>query len=214
MTDHGPLQSGGAGARSGGNLPGRELHIHYRRPPDREHVYEQRLIVDRPDVQISYAPHTPLTAPMEVAGRRVLEPGSPVVWFTFADAWHDIGRFHLADGSFTGYYANVLTPVELHDPDQQPLTWTTTDLFLDVWLGSDGHLAVLDAPELAEAEGRGWVEAPTARRARDEAARLVREAGAGAWPPPVAREWTLERVRRQSSSSTTTQAADRRSTST
>lgn len=195
-----------------GGAEGRELHIHYRRPPDREQVYEQRLLVDRPEVKISYAPRTPLNTAMEVGGRPVLEPGSPVVWFTFAHTWHDIGRFHLADGTFTGIYANVLTPVELHGSEDEPLIWRTTDLFLDVWVGTDGRVSVLDEPELEQAESRGWVEPAVARRARREAAELRQRALDGTWPPPVVRDWTLERVLAQSSA--TTQAPERRSTST
>lgn len=193
--------------------PGLELHINYHRPPTGLRVYRQRLLLDRPWVQVSFQRHTPVKEPMEVAGRTVLEPGSPVVWFTFPDRWHDIGRFHLADGTFTGYYANILTPVVLHLGHQEPLQWRTTDLFLDVWLGRDGTVAVLDESELAEAEAGGAVERATAERARAEARRLVRDAGLGVWPPPVARAWTLERVAPQSSSSTT-QAPERRSTST
>lgn len=200
----------------GASPAGRPLQIHYRRPPDREEIYEQRLIVDRPEVQISLQSDTPLSAPMEIEGRRILEPGSPVVWFTFPGRWHDIGRFHLADGTFTGYYANVLTPVQLHHRRAggvEPLVWHTTDLFLDIWLGRDGGVRVLDREELAEAEARGWVDAPTAARARGEARALVQAAAAGRWPPAVVDIWTLGRGGPQSSSSSTTQAPARRSTS-
>lgn len=199
-----------------GQVPpsGLELHIHYHRPPGRLRVYRQRLLVDRPWVQVSFQAETPVSEPMVVAGRTVLEPGSPVIWFTFPDRWHDVGRFHLADGTFTGYYANVLTPVVLHLGHHEPLRWRTTDLFLDVWQGSDGTLAVLDEEELAEAEAEGAVDAAMAERAREEARRITREAELERWPPQVAREWTLERVGSRSQSSSTTQAPESRSTST
>ena len=58
-----------------------------------------------------------------------LERGSDAVWFTFPGLWHDIGRFHRSDGTFTGIYANILTP-PLIQPDG---VWHTTDLFLDLW---------------------------------------------------------------------------------
>src|SRR5690625_7056866 len=60
----------------------------------------------------------------------ILEAGAPAIWFTFPGLWHDIGRFYLLDDTFTGYYTNIMTPVEFHDP----LRWSTTDLFLDHWL--------------------------------------------------------------------------------
>src|SRR5690606_7960062 len=114
----------------------------------------------------------------------------PVVWFTFPDAWFDIGRFHRADGRFTGYYANILTPVAI-----TPGRWETTDLFLDVWLGRDGRVAILDEPEFADAVTAGWIDEATAARARSMAGALARGARAGTWPPPVVDGWPLDRAR-------------------
>ena len=141
----------------------RSVTIHYDRPPGRVELFHQEV---------------------------VLEDGSSVVWFTFPGAWHDIGRFHRADGTFTGFYANVLTPVEMDGDD-----WWTTDLFLDVWLPPDGAPVILDEAELDEAVGRELVERTVAERARLEAEGLQAAAEAGSWPPAVVREWTLERAR-------------------
>src|SRR5690606_29230280 len=111
-----------------------------------------------------------------VNGQVILEPGSPVVWFTFPRAWHDIGRFHRADGEFTGYYANILTPVVL-----EPGRWETTDLFLDVWVGRDGTTTILDEAEFDDAVAAGSIDEATAARARSEADELARRARAGDW---------------------------------
>jgi predicted RNA-binding protein associated with RNAse of E/G family len=135
-------------------------------------------------------PRTPLDRPLEVNGRTVLEDGSPAVWFTFPGEWHDIGRFHLSDGTFTGIYANILTPVELLDET----TWRTTDLFLDLWLPRDGEPGILDEDELAEAEAARTIDAELAERARTEVERLRRLALAHDWPPAIVGEWPLERV--------------------
>ena len=170
------------------------VHIHYRRPPDRKDVFVQHLLVDAPDVKVTFQPATPLPEPVTLEGRTILEPGSPVVWFTFPGAWHDIGRFHTAEGLYTGLYANVLTPCVLHGfGSTPPLEWETTDLFLDVWMAPDGASHILDEPDLAEAVARRWVAPRTAARARREARRLQREAGMS-WPPEVVGEWTLERA--------------------
>ncbi len=142
------------------------------------------------DALVTFAPAAGIPRPVEVAGTVVLEAAAPVVWFTFPGLWHDIGRFHLPDGRFTGFYANVLTPVRLDDDD-----WHTTDLFLDVFLTPAGDVHILDAEELAGAEDRGWVAADVARRARAEAAAIARAARAGEWPPAVVHHWTLERAR-------------------
>ena len=167
------------------------VRIHYRRPPDRVKIHEQWLVLDEPEVKVSLATDLTLEGPMVVDRRVVLEDGSDVVWFTFPDAWHDIGRFHDAAGRFTGVYANVLTPVELRPGNE----WHTTDLFLDVWIPVGGEPTVLDRDELDEAVERGWIDEPTADRAVEEAETLLAWARQGTWPPEVVEAWTLERAR-------------------
>jgi predicted RNA-binding protein associated with RNAse of E/G family len=167
------------------------VRIHYRRPPDRLEIFEQLLVHDEPDVKVTLAPAVVRGSPIRIAGRTVLEDRSPVVWFTFPGRWHDIGRFHLADGTFTGLYANVVTPVELGDGER----WDTTDLFLDLWVDEHGA-TVLDRDELDDAVTRGWIDEATATRALAEVAQLRADAEAARWPPPVVREWTLDRARR------------------
>ena len=171
------------------------VHIHYHRPPDRTDVYAQELVLDRPEVKITYQPSTPISEPALVGDTVVLEPGSPAVWFTFPGLWHDVGRFHTADGAFTGIYANVLTPCVMHAPEPSGvIRWDTTDLFLDVWLDRAGELHLLDEPDLEEALTAGWVGDDEARAARAEADRILAAAAEGEWPPRIVMEWTLERV--------------------
>lgn len=177
------------GAERGGTPPER-LRIHYHRPPDRERVYEQDVVLEHADVVVTLARGIALDDPVRVGGRTVLDAGSDVVWFTFPGAWHDIGRFHRADDAFTGFYANVLTPCVM-----EGRAWRTTDLFLDVWKGAGGRVELLDEAELDEAVAAGYVDGPTAARARSEAHRLLGLARSGDWPPSVVREWTLERAR-------------------
>lgn len=170
---------------------GGSVRIHYRRPPDRVQRFDQAVVADDGDCIVTHLPSAPLKKPVTAGGRVVLEPGAPVVWFTYrGDVWHDVGRFHLADGTFTGLYANVLTPVVMDGAE-----WDTTDLFLDVWMGADGEVAILDRDEFDAALAAGWIDAPTAARALAEAERLAADARAGTWPPPHVCAWTLERAR-------------------
>jgi predicted RNA-binding protein associated with RNAse of E/G family len=170
---------------------GDTVTIHYRRPPDRLDVFEQGMVDDDGACVVTFLPAAKLRKPMEIDGRVVLEPGSPIVWFTWrGDVWHDVGRFHRADGTFTGIYANVLTPVRMDGAE-----WDTTDLFLDVWMDGDGGVQILDRDEFDAAVNAGWVDAETAARALAEAERLAADARAGAWPPAEVGEWTLQRVR-------------------
>ena len=166
------------------------ITIHYRRPPDRVQLFRQHLVHEDPEVLVTLLESAELPGPMIVDGRTVLEPGSPVVWFTFPGRWYDIGRFHRADGTFSGYYANILTPVEIAGRD-----WSTTDLFLDVWSGADGRIELLDEEELASAVSRGEVGEEIAARALATANDLLRKARQGEWPPPIVGAWTLERAR-------------------
>lgn len=168
--------------------------IHYRRPPDRLQIFEQVVLEQTPECIVTFVEATQLERPVRAGDRTILEAGAPVVWFSFPGAWHDIGRFHLRDGSFTGYYANVLTPVEIEPTG----IWDTTDLFLDVWMSADGRVEILDGDELEEALQKGWVDAATAARATEEAEALAAGARAGRWPSPLVKAWTLERAREAS----------------
>lgn len=145
---------------------------------------------------MTYLEEAGVPAPVTVADRVVLDARSPAVWFTFPGAHHDIGRFHTPAGRLTGYYANVLTPVEIRTGAADGVdVWRTTDLFLDVFLTPDGAVHVLDEDELRAAVRSEWIGPATARRARAEARRLVRVARRGEWPPPIVEEWPLERAR-------------------
>jgi predicted RNA-binding protein associated with RNAse of E/G family len=137
-------------------------------------------------------PAARLDAPVVINGRNVLEDGGAAIWFTFPGAWHDIGLFHLRDDTFTGVYANAITPVHFVDTH----TWETTDLFLDYWIGVDGQATVLDADELAEASTRGWLNRDAADRARLEIDGIARAAARGEWPPEIVKQWNLDRARR------------------
>ena len=167
------------------------IDIHYLRPPDREQIFTQHLIWEDAEVKITFSTDLSFEPPIRIDGDVVLETGSEVVWFTFPGAWHDVGLFHRADGTFTGTYANILTPCAFEEGG----TWRTTDLFLDVWRDPTGRVQILDEKELEEAEARGWVTEEVARRARAEALALKQQAEAGLWPPPVVHEWTLARAR-------------------
>lgn len=166
-----------------------QVRIHYRRPPDREEIFHQRVVLERQEVIVTLAEAINLDIPMIIDGRVALEPGSAVVWFTFPGAWHDIGSFHREDGTFTGFYANVITP-----PKIEKHVWYTTDLYLDVWVTPNGTAKLLDEDEFEEAISHRLIDQPTADRAREEATRLLGEARRGVWPPPIVKEWTLEQA--------------------
>jgi predicted RNA-binding protein associated with RNAse of E/G family len=169
-----------------------QVTLEYHRPPDRTDRFVQQLVFESADVLVTFLEHTPVKRPMMVAGGLALEPGSPIVWFTFPGLMHDIGRFHTAAGAFTGLYANIMEPVEI----QSRLNWRATDLFLDVWIPAVGEPRILDREELAAAIQNGAITAQTGARAQAEADRLLALHQQGSWPPAIVNEWPIERVLR------------------
>ena len=166
------------------------VEIHYRRLDGTVQLFRQIVVAETADYVVTFLSAAALKRPVRAGGRVVLEPGAPVVWVTYPGRWHDVGRFHLADGTFTGFYANVLTPVVMEGG-----RWETTDLALDVWLGADGAVEVLDRDELADALRSGRIDPAMAERAEEEAGMIEERARHGDWPPPEVLEWTLERAR-------------------
>jgi predicted RNA-binding protein associated with RNAse of E/G family len=168
----------------------RQIELHYHRPPDRHDIYVQTLVLDRPDCKVTLLDAYPGPEPLLVAGRPVLEPGAPIVWYVFPGAWYDVGRFHLRDGSLTGYYTDIIAPARLSGDH-----WEIYDLFLDLWIGPSGDPTVLDRDEFDEAVDRGWIDTATGERARRELERILDRAGRADWPPPVVREIDLASAR-------------------
>jgi len=165
------------------------VRIHYRRLPDRDRVYDQRVVLASDDCTVTLSEPLELSEPMSFDGAVMLEQGSLALWFTFPGRWHDIGLFHRADGTFTGLYANILTP-----PEMESDVWHTTDLFLDVWWPVRGDVVLLDEDELSDALEAGHISPDLAEQARDEAHRLLGLAKTGSWPPRIVSDWTLERA--------------------
>lgn len=173
----------------------RGIEIHYHRPPGRLDVFHQRLVVDRQECKVTLHENTALPGPLRVGEALIYEPGAPIVWFVFPGAWHDVGRFHLADGTFTGYYVNLIAP-----PDFEGDVWTMYDLCLDLWVDPSGDHAVLDRDEFDEAVDRGWIDRATADRARHELETLVAGIADGNWPPEIVRAHDLTRARQLAAS--------------
>ena len=170
--------------------PGSLVEIRYRRTARPTEIYRHLVLEARPEVIVSFQPRTFIDQPLVVEGLTILEPRSPVIWFTFPGKWHDVGIFHRANGARTGLYGNILTPVEIVERRR----WLTTDLCLDVWAPRWGPVRLLDEDELDAAEAAGQVREKEAGRARREARALVDACHAGRWPPPVVSEWSLVRA--------------------
>ena len=154
----------------------RLIHYHYHRPGKGTTVFEEELLLERPDVLITRLPQY-AGAPYVVRGVTILEPDAPIIWYLFPGEWYGIGRFHLKDGTFTGWYTNLTEPVKMSGD-----RWDGTDLFLDHWTPADGGASCwLDEDEYVDAVTRGLVD-----RDHQEAVLAVRRrVNLGPWPPSV-----------------------------
>jgi predicted RNA-binding protein associated with RNAse of E/G family len=162
---------------------GRKILLEYFRPGKKTVTYTERLVLDRPDVKVLVMDAI-AEKEIRIGEAVALEPGSSITWFVFPGQWHDIGRFQLAGGAFTGWYTNICTPVELAAD-----RWTITDLFLDLWLPAIGPAEWLDEDEFNEAAGGGMLREDLAHAARVERARIETLLARSEWPPEFCRSW-------------------------
>lgn len=166
------------------------IRYEYRRPGKPTTSYDEWVVLDRPDSKVLLQ-DTFAGPPFRVGDAVVLEPGAPIVWFVFPETWHDIGRFHLADGTFTGWYTNLTTPIQLG-----AAVWSAGDLFLDLWTPAAGASVWLDEDEFAAACQARLIDAATRRRVLNERALIELQLAGGHWPPPIARDIDLAQARR------------------
>jgi predicted RNA-binding protein associated with RNAse of E/G family len=165
------------------------VHFEYHRPGKEVTVYREELVLDRPDVKVLF--QSGFTGDdVTLAGSVILQRDAPIVWFVPVGSWHDIGRFHLKDGTFTGFYTNVSQPVEIGQEK-----WIGRDLFLDLWQPIRGEHLWLDEDEFADAVKQGLIDQATRRRVLNERSLIDLQVDSGQWPPAIVRDIDLEQVR-------------------
>jgi predicted RNA-binding protein associated with RNAse of E/G family len=170
----------------------RSLRIHYHRPDRGTTVFEEQLLLDTPDVKVTLLEAYD-GADASADGRLILSAGAPVLWFVYPSLCRDVGRFHLADGTFTGWYTNLRAPMRTEGDD-----WYCTDLFLDHWLPADGGPGTwLDDDELTAATRAGLMSPAHLEVVAAERAAVDHALANGTWPPALAREIDLRDARRR-----------------
>jgi len=166
----------------------RVIQLEYHRPGKGVTVYEEELVLDRPDVKVllqrEYSHED-----VYVGDTLALEAGAPIIWYIPVGAWHDIGRFHLKNGTLTGWYTNLSKPVRL-DGD----TWTSNDLFLDLWQPIWGEPVWLDQDELDLAVKSRLIDQSTLKRTLNEKALVDLQLSQQQWPPAIARDIDLKQA--------------------
>jgi predicted RNA-binding protein associated with RNAse of E/G family len=157
------------------------------RPPNRTFRFEATLLRAGDDCIILEHEARP-SKPLNVGGEEVMASGYRVVWFLFNGKPYDIGRFYRPDGTWTGYYVDILEPVRWQDADPDTLE-PIVDLFLDLWITPDGEGLILDEDELEEAVRQKAIPPERAGRAREVAERLLEATLRGDFPPEIVRKF-------------------------
>lgn len=128
------------------------LTFDFIRPPGRR--VQMRTDLLRASSKIIVVSHTLAPSkPLEAFGETVMDAGYRAVWFLFKGQPFDVGRISRPDGTWMGYYTDILEPVHWKDADATTLE-PIVDLFLDLWIAPDGRFLVLDEDEFEEAVGR------------------------------------------------------------
>jgi uncharacterized protein len=159
----------------------------YHRLPDHVSTYQGTLL-DATCDHLIIAQQIRSRAPFLVEGQTVLEDGSWALWFLLKGRSYDVARFYRSNGEWMGYYVDTLEGTRWDGADPatlQPLI----DHFLDLWIGRDGRVVVLDEDELLAAEHAGVIGIDNARTARHTVTTLRMDVERGAFPPPLVRHF-------------------------
>jgi uncharacterized protein len=159
----------------------------YVRPGDHRITFEASLLhADRDVVIMSHAAHP--SKPLYHAGQPVIESGYAVVWFLFKGEPYDIGRFYRPDGTWTGYYIDILQPVQWSEDDALSID-PLIDLALDLWIAPDGSFQVLDEDEFVAFVNHGGLTSEQASHARHALTALVSAHEDGSFPPSIVKNY-------------------------
>jgi len=162
-----------------------KIKLRYRRLPDRVTVYKQELLYDDGKLIVSRVTLRP-KRPLVHADRVLIGPGYRAIWFVVVGEWHDLGKIYDCQGNLQGYYCDIIRPMRRTAEGLE-----IDDLLLDLWVSPDRQWLVLDEDEFAEAKREGWLEPPTAARARRELEELIAEVESGRFPPPLVERFTI-----------------------
>lgn len=161
--------------------------FNFLRPPNRRVSIASRLL-DATDDTIVLATELSPSKPLNYLGNIVMGVGYRAVWFLFKGRPFDIGRIYRSDGTWTGYYVDILEPVQWAGADPNTLK-PIVDLFLDLWIAPDGQYEILDEDEFEDAITLGHITSDQIDHARRVLKELVEATEQGEFPPAVVKEF-------------------------
>ena len=164
------------------------ISILYRRPPHPVSKYPG-VLLKATKLSLTIQSRLNLAQPRRVAGRIIAANGYSAIWFVFKDKWFDVGKFYDESGRWLGYYCDIVKPIRRLTSGAS--TSILTDLFLDIWIDSDGEAYVLDEDELEEAVRQSFISKNLAAKARSQVGVLMKKIELNTFPPVRVKEATL-----------------------
>lgn len=159
------------------------ITLTYRRLPDRVNYFEQQLLYKDKEVIVTTQTVTP-SDPIIINGETVLDDNFNVIWFVFSGLWYDIGKIYNLNNEWTGYYCDIILPVERENEK-----FEIVDLFLDLWISPDGTYEIQDEDEFDTALENGIIDTDLAEKARIALNKLIDEVESGNFPPEFVRNF-------------------------
>ena len=153
------------------------ITLTYKRLPHRVNYFKQQLLYKDIDVIVTTQRVTP-SAPIIINGETVLGDNFNVIWFVFTGLWYDIGKIYNLNNEWTGYYCDIILPVE-----RTPEKFEIVDLFLDLWVSPDGTYEIQDEDEFASALENGIIDPELANNAQNALNNLIDKVESGSFPP-------------------------------
>ena len=167
------------------------VSILYKRPPYAAARYPGLLVHDAGQSLTIQSRLNP-AQPRQVAGKIIAAAGYWSIWFVFRDKWFDVGKFYDESKNWLGYYCDIVKPIRRLMSGSS--TSVLTDLFLDIWISSDGEVYVLDEDELEDAVRHRFISKRLAARARSQVRILMRKSKRQEFPPTQVKEAKLLEV--------------------
>lgn len=167
----------------------RDLTVEYTRLPDDVVRWKQWKLHEDNDALVTAFYDGDLPRPIVAGGRTVVEGSFYGITYFLWDRWYNVIRVYDEGLEFSGYYSDVMTPVQK--------TWTVvraTDLFLDLFVFPDGTYSVEDESEFERAVAKGTIDEGIQRKARETMDELVGMARAGTYPPECVRRFPTDPV--------------------
>lgn len=162
------------------------ITLTYKRLPDRVNYFEQELLYEDSEVIVTTQRVVP-SSPIILNGETVLGDNFNVIWFVFKGLWYDIGKIYNLKNEWTGYYCDIILPVE-RTSDK----FEIVDLFLDLWVSPDGTYEIQDEDEFETALENGIIDPKLAERARNALNSLIDEVEMGGFPPEFVKNFKSE----------------------